>query len=309
MKDIIPPIPLEILKKELTKDIFVRKTNFSNNEIYIFDHEEAPNLMLEIGRLREFTFRHAGGGTGKETDIDIFDTADIPYKQLIVWDPEEEKILGGYRFILCNNLNFDETGKPILATARLLNFEQEFIKDYLPYTIELGRSFVHPDYQSTSAGRKGLFALDNLWDGLGALSKIYPDMKYFFGKVTMYTSYNLEARDLVHYFMYKFFPDPDNLIRPIEQFPFETDEKYMNNMFEGLEYKDAYKVLSKRVRELGENIPPLINSYMNLTSTMRVFGTSMNKFFGDVLETGILVTIADIYGDKRTRHIDTFEAE
>ncbi len=306
MENILNPIDKDILKKELTEDIFIRKTNFSDNEIYIFTHDKSPNLMLEIGRLRELSFRNAGGGTGKEVDIDKFDTADIPYKQLIVWDPEKEEILGGYRFILCDNLNFDENKKPILATARLLNFSEDFIKNDLKYTIELGRSFVQPAYQSTNAGRKGLFALDNLWDGLGALAKIYPTLKYFFGKVTMYPSYHLEARDLVHFFMYKYFPDTEELIRPIKQLDFSNSTEEMAKLFEGLNYKDAHKVLSRKVRDLGENIPPLINSYMNLSGSMKCFGTSINCHFGDVLETGIQITIDDIYDEKRKRHIDTF---
>ena len=156
----------------------------------MFTSHDSPNLMREVGRLREIAFRHYGGGTGLEADIDRYDVMKIPYKQLIVWDPENEEILGGYRFIYGSDVEFDEHGKPKLATAHLLEFSQEFIEDFLPYTVELGRSFVSLEYQSTLMGRKGIFALDNLWDGLGALTVIDPEIKYFFGKVTMYGTYN-----------------------------------------------------------------------------------------------------------------------
>jgi len=166
MDEVIPKIDRQALKSELTPDKLFRKTNKLNNEIYLFTAHTAPNLMLEVGRLREIAFRHYGGGTGKSTDMDVFDTMDIPYKQLIVWDPASEEILGGYRFRWGNEITFDLNGQPDnIATAELFHFSPEFISDYLPKMIELGRSFVSLDYQSTRFGSKGLFALDNLWDG------------------------------------------------------------------------------------------------------------------------------------------------
>jgi hypothetical protein len=309
MKHIIPPIPKNELKQELTKERFVRHTNFGNNEIYIVDHYNAPKTLLEIGRLRELTFRNAGGGTGKEVDIDALDTAKVPYQQLIIWDPEAEEILGGYRFILGNKLEKDENGKVKIATAKLFNLSDEFINDYWPYTIELGRSFVQPNYQSRGINRKTLFALDNLWDGLGALIVDNPDMKYFFGKVTMYTDYNQTARDTILYFLKKKFGDKKGLLEPINPLGINTPEKDLEELFCGKEYSDAYKTLSKTVRELGENIPPLINSYMNLSPSMLTFGTAINNNFGNVEETAILVTVNDIYPEKKERHINSYKAQ
>lgn len=306
MKHIIPPIPKNELKAELTSERFIRNTNFGNNEIYIINHYNAPKTLLEIGRLRELTFRNAGGGTGKETDIDELDTAVVPYEQLIIWDPEAEEILGGYRFILGNRLQKDENGKVNIATANLFHLSDKFIQDYLPYTIELGRSFVQPNYQSRGINRKTLFALDNLWDGLGALIVDNPEMKYFFGKVTMYTDYNQKARDTILYFLQKKFKDTQRLIYPIEALSINTPEEELEILFQGKEYSEAHKTLSRTVRELGENIPPLINSYMNLSPTMVSFGTSTNPHFGNVEETAILITVDDIYPKKKERHINTY---
>ena len=310
MKEIIPPVPRELLEAELTVDKFHRKTNKAENEIYILTYHDSPNIMREIGRLRELTFRTAGGGIGEEVDIDDFDTREEhPYKQLIVWDPSRREILGGYRYIHCAGLPRDENGEVSLATTHHFNFSNEFIEDYLPYVIELGRSFVQPDYQSSKTGSKALFALDNLWDGLGALMIDYPDVKYYFGKVTMYPQYNQSARNLILYFFEKYFPDPDALVRPKNPMPYTADSARLVELFSGKSYDEAYKILSAEVRKHGENIPPLINAYMSLTPSMRTFGTVISDEFGDVEETGILLDIDDMYDAKIDRHVSTYLEE
>lgn len=310
MKEIIPPVPRELLEAELTPEKFQRTTNKAENEIYILTYHDSPNLMREIGRLREITFRSAGGGIGEELDLDAYDTSDThPYKQLIVWDPANKEILGGYRFIHCGELEDDLKGEIPLATAHLFNFSEKFIHDYLPHVIELGRSFVQPDYQSSKAGSKALFALDNLWDGLGALMIDYPEVKYFFGKVTMYTNYNQDARNLILYFFRKYFADPDRLVWARHPMEVNADEAQLKALFEGKSYDEAYKILSQEVRKLGENIPPLINAYMNLTPNMRTFGTAISDEFGDVEETGIMLSIEDMYDIKIDRHVSSYLEE
>lgn len=309
MEDIIAPIDKEVLKSELTEDKRLRFTNKSNNEIYIVTWKNAPNVLKEIGRLREIAFRAAGGGTGKSMDLDEYDLMENPYQQLIVWDPEAEEILGGYRYLLGDEVEFDAEGKPLLATAHMFNFSEKFLKDYLPTTIELGRSFVTLEYQSTRAGSKGLFALDNLWDGLGALTVVMPQVKYFFGKMTMYPSYNRFGRDMILYFLKKHFNDKDKLITPMQPLLIETDEKVLEKLFCRDTFKEDYKVLNTEVRKLGYNIPPLVNAYMSLSPTMRMFGTAINDGFGDVEETGILIAVDEILEEKRVRHIESYLRE
>ena len=309
MEDIIAPIDKEVLKSELTEDKRLRFTNKSNNEIYIVTWKNAPNVLKEIGRLREIAFRAAGGGTGKSMDLDEYDLMENPYQQLIVWDPEAEEILGGYRYLLGDEVEFDADGKPLLATAHMFNFSEKFLKDYLPTTIELGRSFVTLEYQSTRAGSKGLFALDNLWDGLGALTVVMPQVKYFFGKMTMYSSYNRFGRDMILYFLKKHFNGKDKLITPMQPLLIETDEKILEKLFCYDTFKEDYKVLNTEVRKLGYNIPPLVNAYMSLSPTMRMFGTAINDGFGDVEETGILIAVDEILEEKRVRHIESYLRE
>lgn len=306
MEEIIEPVSKELLKAELTEEKRLRMTNKSHNKIYIITAQDSPNVMKEIGRLREIAFRAAGGGTGNSTDIDEYDIMDHPYKQLIVWNPEAEEILGGYRYILGTDVEFDEKGEPILATSHMFKFSDKFLKDYLPKTIELGRSFVTLEYQSTRAGSKGLFALDNLWDGLGALTVIMPDVKYFFGKVTMYPSYHRQGRDMILYFLKKHFGDKDNLITPMKPLELASNEKDLAALFCHKSFKEDYKILNSEIRKLGFNIPPLVNAYMGLSPTMRMFGTAINYGFGDVEETGILIAVDEILAEKRIRHIQSF---
>ena len=309
MQPIIPPVEKALLRAELTPERRLRTTNKAGNEIYIITYQQAPNVMREIGRLREIAFRAAGGGTGMELDWDEFDTCEHPYYQLIVWDPEEEQILGGYRFLPGEEIRFDAQGQPILATSHMFYFSEEFKQTFLRDTVELGRSFVTLEYQSTRALTKGIFALDNLWDGLGALTVVIPGLKYFFGKMTMYPSFNRQARDMILYFLHKHFGDPDHLVTPMTPIEIETPEETLRDLFVCNDFKSDYRILNSEVRKRGFNIPPLVNAYMGLSPTMRVFGTAVNHEFGDVEETGILIAVDEILEQKRMRHIDSFASK
>lgn len=297
MEPIIPPVDRSLILAELIEEKLLRKTNNGNNEIYVVTAQNSPNIMQELGRLRELSFRDAGGGTGAAVDIDDEDLAEEGYQQLFVWDPKAQEIVGGYRFIVSRT-----THPKHMSTEHYFRFSDRFRNEFLPYTIELGRSFVQPHYQGIRQNPKGLYSLDNLWDGLGALVVTNPDMKYFFGKVTMYGDYNREARDILLYFLKKYFPDHDNLIEGIYPIELQFDTEKMEQMFCGGNYAEDYKILTREIRKCKENIPPLINSYMNISPSMRVFGTVTNPDFGGVEETGILITINDIYPVKSERH-------
>ena len=308
-EEIIQPIDKQLLKRELTLDKQLRMTNKSHNEIYVVTAQNAPNVMKEIGRLREEAFRTAGGGTGKSMDIDEFDTMENGCRQLIVWNPENEEIIGGYRYLFGEDWKIDASGQPILATSHMFHFSEQFMRDYAPYTVELGRSFVSLGYQNVRKNTKSIFALANLWDGLGALTVINPKCKYFFGKMTMYPSYIREGRDMILYFLKKHFEDKDNLVIPIKPLKIDTPIEKLDRIFTADNFKDDYRILNKKIRELGFNIPPLVNAYMNLSPTMKLFGTAINYGFGDVEETGILIAVDEILEDKRVRHINSFIQE
>ncbi len=304
IEPIIEAVNPSLIEAELTDDRLLRETNKAGNRIYVVDAHNAPNTMREIGRLREIAFRAGGGGTGLSCDIDEFDTMPNPCRQLLVWNPERRDIVGAYRYLPGDEMERDEQGRLRIAMSHMFSFSQQFIDDYLPQTIELGRSFVSLDYQSTRAGNKALYALDNLWDGLGALSVIHPEIKYFFGKMTMYPSYDRECRDRLLEFLHTYFPDPEHLVTPIE--PLSGVKVHDEQLFSGGDFKDDYKRLNGFVRSHGINIPPLVNAYMSLSPTMKVFGTAINHEFGEVEETGIFIKIDEITEQKRYRHIETF---
>lgn len=245
-----------------------------------------------------------------ELDLDEYDTCEHPYKQLIVWNPEEEEIIGGYRYFPGNEVSLDDEGQPRLATTHMFRFSERFLRDYMPQTIELGRSFVTLEYQNTSRSlHKSLFALDNLWDGLGALTVVMPNVRYFFGKMTMYPSFSHVGRDMILYFLNKHFGDKDNLVYAVNPLRVDTDPDYLASLFTEDDFKADYRLLNAQVRQLGFNIPPLVNAYMSLSPTMKVFGTAINDGFGNVEETGILIAVDEILAEKRVRHIDSYVRE
>lgn len=306
MEQIIDPVPTELIEAELTQNVFLRTTNKANNQIYIVTGKNAPNTLREIGRLREVSFRASGGGAGVACDVDEYDTMEVPYHQLIVWNPDDKEIIGGYRYLHGCEVTFTENGQPNLTSTHLFHYSEEFIKNYLPYTIELGRSFVRPEYQSSKMGTKSLFALDNLWDGLGALTLVIPNTKYFLGKATIYPWFSEEARYCLFAFMRRYFLDKDGLVFP--HHPLDLSEKcaHWDTILKGNDFKEDYAIVKAHIKELGHNIPPLINAYMSLSPTMRLFGSCINDEFSDVIETGLMITIKDIFEQKMIRHVKTY---
>ena len=307
MEKIIDPVSVDLLKAELTPDKKLCNTNKAGNEIYVVDGIEAPNVLREIGRLREIAFRDSGGGTGQPLDIDEFDTTtDHPYKQIIIWDPDASAIIGGYRFILGPDVLMQEDGQPHITSAHMFRYSERFIRDYLPHTMELGRSFVTPEYQSSKAGAKAIFALDNLWDGIAAVILQHPNIMYLLGKMTIYPSYDKSCRDLIQHFLWKHFPDPDELVRPKQPLKEEADGRLLDLILKDDDFKADYRNLKDAIRKLGSGIPPLVNSYMNTSPTLKMLGMGINDEFFDAYETGILVCYDEMYAEKRDRHKEPY---
>lgn len=308
MEEIIAPIDKDLLKKELNEHNFIRPTNKGKNEIYITTAHESPNLMQEIGRLRELAFRSWGGGTAKSIDTDSYDLLENPYRQLFVWDPDSEEIVGGYRFLSGKDVTFKQNGQPEFTMGHLFEFSNMFIKEYLPYSIELGRAFIQPDYQTAKKGVKSLFAFDNLWDGVGALIHDSEELRYLFGKVTIYNNYSIVARELLYEYMFKHFADSDRLITPkVEVTVSDTAKELAQKLFVEDTARDNYKILQKTVRNIGTTVPPMYNAYIGLTDTMRMFGTMLDPdFSGGAYESGIMVTVNDLFEAKRKRYIEPY---
>ena len=307
MEEIAQKVDKDTLKKELDKSLFVRTTNFENNDIYIFNAHQCPELMKEVGRLREISFRNSGGGSGKAIDVDEYDLMDNPYWQIIVWNPREDEIVGGYRYFKLRDAEKNKDGLYKIFTVKKFKPSDKFVKEYMPYTIELGKSFIQPKYQPAANPRKGLFSLDTLWDGLGALIVDNPDVRYFYGSVSLYLHYDREARDLLLRFLFKYFDDKENLVEAYNPQSVDFDQEHPDSFFTGKDFNDDFTKLNKAIRAKGESIPPLVKAYMSLSSTMKTFGIARNQDFTDKVEgIGILLTIDDIYPSKKQRHVETY---
>ena len=312
MEEIIAPVDTELLKAELNEKRFLRDTNHAGNKLYIVDNACAPNVLREIGRLREIAFRAGGGGTGKSADLDEFDLdGAFKYKQLVLWDPDAECIIGGYRYVLCDNVMYDRCGQPIMPSAHLFKFTRRYLKGAFLKTIELSRSFIRPEYQSSEQGMKSLYSLDNLFDGLGGLIVLYKGrMEYFFGKMTIYPSFPEEGLQMLLYFLRKHFGTWENdlmhrldrMVIPKQPVKIKLTRKFDNILTEK-DFREDYKILKREIQKMGVNIPPLVNTYMNLSPTMKSFGAGINDEFGNVIEAGILIKFDELHPEKTCRHL------
>ena len=301
MKPIIAPVETEILLHELEGHL-LRPSNKAGNLIYDITAHECPNVMREIGRLREISYRAGGGGTGKELDIDDQDIMPRPYHQLIVWDPDNNQIIGGYRYLFGHEAEI-RNGQPFITSAHLFHYSDRSIRDYLPNTIEFGRAFLQPMYQKREMGVKALFALDNIWDGIGAVLFNHPEMRYMIGKVTIYPGYNEQARELIYAYLDRYHKGEQGLIEPYHPL---LSQPLTHSPFEGEDKQENYHILQHAVREQGTVIPPIFTAYLNLTNDLQFFGNAINDEFGDVLESGIMVDLETVYPEKKERYINSY---
>ncbi len=306
MEQIIDPVEVSLIEAELTPEKKLGDTNKGGNELYDVTWHNSPNTVREIGRLREVSYRDAGASSGKSMDLDEYDTMEEPYHQIIVWDPEAKAIIGGYRYILGTNVKLKEDGQPNITSSHLYHFSDPFISDYLPHVMELGRSFVAPDYQSSRAGAKSLFTMDNLWDGISTVILQHPNTWYFLGKMTIYPSYDLTARNLIIHFLKKHFNDDQVLVKPKNEIVVSDNPRLMNLILFEDDLKKDYRLLKDAVHKLGTKIPPLVNSYINISSTMKMLGSCINDELGDAIETGIMICYDELYEDKKDRHMEAF---
>ena len=301
MQPIIPPVETTLLMSELEGHL-LRPSNKADNLIYDITAHECPNVMREIARLREISYRDGGGATGKEMDIDEMDTMAKPYHQLIVWDPEHQQIIGGYRYLIGTEAEIRD-GQPFITSAHLFHYSERFIREFLPYSVEFGRAFVQPMYQKREMGVKALFALDNIWDGIGALLYNHPEIRYLFGKVTIYPDYNSTARELIYNYLDRFHRGDRTLFAPYH----EEKVQAIPTPFEGDDLDQNYHLLQHAVREQGTVIPPMFTAYLNITDHLMFMGNAINDELSNVYETGIMVSMDTVYAEKKERYMAPYE--
>lgn len=300
MEQIIDPVDTNLILKELEGHL-LRPSSKANNLIYDITAHECPNVMREIARLREISYRDGGGATGKAMDIDEMDTMAKPYHQLIVWDPDNQQIIGGYRYLFGSEAEIIN-GQPFITSAHLFHYSERFIRDYLPQTIEFGRAFVQPMYQKREMGVKALFALDNIWDGIGAIVYNNPELRWMIGKVTIYPGYNETARELIYNYLETYHKGEEGLFEPYNLLPIQ----HIETPFLGTNPQENYHTLQHAVREQGTVIPPMFSAYLNLTNDLQFFGNAVNDELANVYETGIMVDLNAVYPEKKERYINPY---
>ncbi len=304
MERIIDPIKKDKLIAELKSCRFIKRTTKRGNEIYSFTYRDAPSIMYEVARLRETAFRLIGCGSGHLIDLDNYDLEPASYRQLIVWNPRDKEIIGGYRYA---------TGKDYLMRTELLSmshyyrFSKKFIHEYLPHSIELGRAWVNPLYQPSATDSRSIFALDNLWEGIGAVVAENKGVRYLIGKVTIPGTYNPTARILITWFMSHYYGDRNNLVFPHKPIISPGVLNIGGQRITGCDINNDFKIISSFIKTLGVFVPPLISAYLRLAKDMVSFGSTLNPELENSYETGIMIDVNDIYPDKYARYVQVSE--
>ena len=306
MEPIIPQVDKKLVKQELNESTFLRYTSKANNELYVIDNQVAPNALREVARLREITFRDANAGTGKALDLQDFDLYDKACKNLILWDPDHEEIIGGYRFTDWGQVAFEADGQPKVNTSHLFTFTPEFIQGPFSTTIEMARAWVRPDYRTREMGLKSLYALDNLWDGLGGIVATHPKIKYLAGKVSLFKTQPKKSRNAIIYFMQKFLNGGQSMLAKNPEIISPEEAAYYDSIFTASTMMDNYRLLQSFVKSCGDAIPPMVNMYINLSPTMKTFGCVCDPDFGEVYDMFILITLEDVYQERYGRYIQSY---
>lgn len=287
----------KILKDEVRKAEFLG-TTIDGKKIILADAEQSPFLLRELGRVREISFRAIGGGTGRSHDNDLYDNY---YRHLILWDDEDLEIVGAYRIGECTKI-IKERGKEALYTYNLCNFNEHF-EEYRDNSVELGRSFVQPKYW-------GSRALDNLWQGVGAYLAYHPKIKYTYGTVTINADTPKQAVEALVYFYSFYFSCETKMMKAKTPYIIsDENESLFYKIFKDLEYKEAFVILKKYLKDMGSSVPTLFKQYAELyeEGAVRFFDFNVNTAWAGVIEGFIIADNSKMKPAKRTRYIENFK--
>lgn len=300
MKPLAPPAPPELVTRELTDT--TRISCFKDLEIHLFAAREAPTVIEEIGRIREEEFRAVGAGRDIARDIDRFDTQWPWYYQLVSWDPEEREIVAVYRAIHCG-WALRHGGRDALRTAHLFDFSDRFIEEYLVRSVELGRSVVN------RTARRAIQGLFSIWTGLGAMTREWPDLHYFFGNVSLYRTLPPTAIEAILTFLYRYHRAQDGLVKArTPATGIVGRETAPDSEAAATSWDVAFEALQERARREEWTIPPILLSYLKANQNLIVFDTARDPDFGDALEVAIAVPTIGVNPRTRKRFIDPYES-
>lgn len=283
----------QLLRAELRASERLGETR-DGKVIYLCDMEASPCVMREIGRLREFTFRAVGEGTGQPRDIDRYDRY---YRQLVLWDSGNMEIAGAYRIADAGDI-IAERGLEGLYSASLFQYGPSMLP-MLEQGLELGRSFVQPRYQTRNS-------LDYLWYGIGAYLKRRPRLRYLFGPASISRFYGTEATArLVHYYG-THYSGAHLAVTP--RTPFQLPEELRQTLvaeFEGCDAEEDFKALKQSLAARGLPVPILYKHYSQATSADGVCFTAFNvdEDFGDCVDSFVIADLAKLTPRKRQRYL------
>jgi hypothetical protein len=302
--------------RELTSRTLIAR--FRELEVHLVTAREAPATMEEIGRIREREFSAVGAGRGGDVDLDRYDTRWPWYSQLVSWDPREEQIVAMYRAIHCG-WALEQGGREALRTAQLFSFSEEFEQGYLRCSVELGRSVVN---QQAKRALAGLFSV---WTGLGAMTREWPEVRYFFGNVSLYRSLPRSAVARVLEYLFRWHRATPGLVTAHRR----TGDSSLEAIIAGTGTaaatgaetvthaagdrgdQDAGAALARLQDDAsreGWTVPPILLSYLKAHPGLLAFDVAEDDDFGGALEVAIAVPTRGVNPRTAQRFIDPYES-
>jgi putative hemolysin len=291
-KNVIHPIDAKIIKQELEQSELLGNIS-GGKRIFLVEYENAKNVIKEISRLRELTFRVVGEGTGNSKDFDAFDKH---YKHIVLWDDNELEIMGAYRLGLVHEIIEYHGYKGLYNSGQFL-FSRNF-EPILFRSIELGRSFIQKKYWRSKA-------LDYLWQGIGAFVKQNPEVEYLFGAVSISGSYSRKAQEMIVYYYEKWYKEYNSYALPKN--PFVISDATRNELdisFNGKDHKEDLLNLKAMLKNTGFTIPVLLRKYSELCQYRgaKFLGFGIDKGFANSIDCMIYLDLKMIKSTHISRY-------
>lgn len=290
---VAPAVDRASLSQEIKGSELIGETA-DGKKIYLFQHRANSVVMSELGRLRELTFRMVEEGTGKRQDLDKYDEY---YMHLLLWDEQDQEIVGAYRIFDTSNI-FSSQDPDTLYSSLIYKYKDS-MKPYFEQGMELGRSFVQPKYW-------GKRSLDYLWYGIGALISKNPNYRYLFGAVSLSDGYPREAKDMIVHFYGKHFPAKETTVEAL--YPYEIDaarQAELEELFPGEDYSSEFTLLKKRLKKLDCTIPTLYKQYAELGEPggVAICASGLDITFSNAIDGFVMVDVWKLKQAKRMRYI------
>ena len=281
---VVPEIPGEVILQEIRKieedRLLFRLKNFA---IYCAPSDDIPNILNEIGRLRELTFREVGEGTNRSIDLDEFD---LYYFQLFIWDEEAKRIVGAYRIGKGADI-LHQFGTRGFYVQSLFRLKDSFLP-VLQQSLELGRSFVVKEYQ------KQPMSLFLLWKGILYFLLKNPEYRYLVGPVSISNNYSSISKEMIIKFImsHHFDWNMARLVAPRNAFKFKSQDQNINVIMENMDDINTFDRFIGDVDELNTGLPVLLKKYIKLNA--KIIGFNVDPKFNNCLDGLILLDVYDV---------------